>query len=82
MKLEERIKQAIIEQIIQTGYEDRMNKIAENGMDDYAGIDYTDVVASGMEADGSLTKQAADETIIREIRRQIVSAGYNYAKSN
>lgn len=82
MKLEDRIKEAMVEQIIQTGYEDRMNKIAQEGMDDYAGIDYSDAVANGTNRDGTLTKQAADETIIREMRRQIVLAGYNHAISN
>ena len=82
MKLDERIKNAIAEGIIDAGYRDRMSKIAEHGVDDFAGISYNDVVAAGVGADGILTKQAADETITREIRRQIVAAGYDMARIN
>ena len=82
MKLEEKIREAMVNQIVTTGYNDRMEKIAENGIDDIAGINYTEVVRNGLDANGALTKQAADETLIREIRRQIVLTGYQNAQNN
>lgn len=82
MKLQDSIKEAMVRQIVNTGYNDRMDKIARDGIDDIACIDYSGVVAAGVNSDGSLTKQAADETIIREIRRQIVMTGYQNAQHN
>lgn len=82
MKLQDQIKEAISDRIVEIGYNDRMDKIARDGMDDIANIDYTDVVARGTNNDGTLTKQAADETVTREIRRQIVAAGYYNALNN
>jgi len=82
MKLEQMIKQAMVDHIVSFGYHERMEKIAEHGVDDIAGIDYTSVVAHGQNNDGSLTKQAADETVTREIRRQIVATGYYNTLNN
>lgn len=82
MELKDMIKKAMVDQIVSIGYHDRMEKIAEHGIDDIAGIDYTDVVARGQNNDGTLTKQAADETVTREIRRQIVATGYYNALNN
>lgn len=82
MKLNDMIKQAMAEHIVNVGYNDRLQKIARSGIDDIANIDYTETVARGMNQDGSLTKQAADETITREIRRQIVATGYYNALNN
>lgn len=82
MTLQDKIKDAIVDRIIQTGYEDRVEKIARYGLDDYAGIDYTDVMENGYDRNGQLTKQAADMAILCEKRRQIVEAGYNQAKYN
>ena len=82
MELKDMVKEAMAKQIVTIGYENRMNKIAADGIDDIANIDYTNVVQDGRDRDGMLTKQAADETITREIRRQIVLAGYENALKN
>ena len=76
MDLREQIKLAMVDYIVNVGYEDRLQKIAAYGLDDYAGIDYEGVVADSVYNTGTLTKQAADEAITREIRSQIVAAGY------
>jgi len=79
MKLNEMVKKAMSNEIVRIGYETRMLKIAEHGIDDVAGIDYTNVVQEGLDGNGELTKQAAEETLTREMRRQIVLTGYNDA---
>lgn len=76
MKFEDQVKQAMVNQIISSGYNDRMEKIAKDGIDDIANIQYADVLQTGRGANGELTKQAADEVVTREMRRQIVLSGY------